>query len=137
MKTRKITNLKRTVVAGLAAFMMLAESITAFACPAAPHDEAGCDCAEGEHDGCILYDEQFVDVDGNITPVNGVSTHILPILCLKHKIVEGYYQTHVKDGKGGCVVKTYESTKCIYCDTIWVGDLYAIAEFTTCTHNVK
>ena len=131
---KNMKNLKKTVVAGLAAFMMLAESVTAFACTEAPHDEANCACAEGEHGDCILFDEQFVDMDGNITPVSGGSGRVL---CFKHKIVEGYFQTHVKDGKGGCVVKTYHSTQCLYCNTIWMGDLFAIDEFTKCTHNVK
>ena len=105
---KNMKNLKKTVVAGLAAFMMLAESVTAFACTEAPH--------------------------GNITPVSGVSGRIL---CFKHKIVEGYFQTHVDNGKGGCTVKTYYSTRCIYCNTIWMGDLYAIDEFTRCPHDLK
>lgn len=133
MKTRKMRNLKRTVVAGLAAFMMLAESVTAFAAPVDAHDE-GCECAE--HGAVILYDEQFVDMEGNITPVSEVTPRFGTI-CPGHRIVEGYYQTHVADGKGGCVVKTYHSTKCVYCDTIWVGDLCSITEFVKCSHDVK
>lgn len=131
---KNMKNLKKTVVAGLAAFMMLAESVTAFACTEAPHDEANCACAEGEHGDCILFDEQFVDMDGNITPVSGGSGRTI---CLKHRIVEGYFQTHVKNDTGGCTVKTYHSTQCVYCNTIWMGDLYAIDRFTTCPHNVK
>lgn len=126
--------MKRTVVAGLAVFMMLAQSVTAFACPAEPHDEVNCECEEGAHGTCVLYDEQFVDMDGNITPVSGISERLI---CLKHKIVEGYFQTHVDNGKGGCTVKTYESTRCIYCNTIWMGGLYAIDEFTRCPHDLK
>lgn len=132
MKNRK--SMKRTVVAGLAVFMMLAQSVTAFACPAEPHDEVNCECEEGAHGTCVLYDEQFVDMDGNITPVSGISERLI---CLKHKIVEGYFQTHVDNGKGGCTVKTYESTRCIYCNTIWMGGLYAIDEFTRCPHDLK
>lgn len=127
--------MKRTVVAGLAAFMMLAQSVTAFACPAEPHDEVNCECEEGAHGTCVLYDEQFVDMDGNITPVSGISGRTL---CFKHRIVEGYFQTHVKDGKGGCTVKTYHSTQCVYCYTIWMGDLCATGRYVTCPHdNVK
>lgn len=121
-------------MAGLAVFMMLAQSVTAFACPAEPHDEVNCECEEGAHGTCVLYDEQFVDMDGNITPVSGISERLI---CLKHKIVEGYFQTHVDNGKGGCTVKTYESTRCIYCNTIWMGGLYAIDEFTRCPHDLK
>lgn len=133
MKTRKMRNLKRTVVAGLAAFMMLAESVTAFAAPVDAHDE-GCECAE--HGAVILYDEQFVDMEGNITPVSDVNSR-LGTICPGHKAVAGYYQTHVADGKGGCVVKTYHSTQCLYCYTIWVGDLCAVDTYVTCSHDVK
>ena len=128
MKVQKMKKMKRTMVAGLVAFMMLAESVTAFA--AEPHD-AGCGCGE-EHGAVILYDEQFVDEDGNITPVSGISEQTI---CLGHRIVEGYYQTHVKDGKGGCTVKTYHSTQCVYCFTIWIGDLRLMAEFAKCPHD--
>nr|WP_300833924.1 hypothetical protein [uncultured Acetatifactor sp.] len=131
MKVQKMKKMKRTMVAGLVAFMMLAESVTAFA--AEPHD-AGCGCGE-EHGAVILYDEQFVDEDGNITPVSGISEQTL---CFKHRIVEGYFQTHVDDGKGGCVVKTYYSTQCVYCYTIWMGDLFSKDEYAKCPHdNVK
>ena len=131
MKVQKMKKMKRTMVAGLVAFMMLAESVTAFA--AEPHD-AGCGCGE-EHGAVILYDEQFVDEDGNITPVSGISEHVI---CLGHRIVEGYFQTHVADGKGGCVVKTYHSTKCVYCDTVWVGALYSTDTYAKCPHdNIK
>lgn len=130
MRTQKMKNWKRSIVAGLAAFMMLAQSVTAFACPA----ETTCGCAEGEHGAAILYEEQFVDLEGNVTPVTGISTRGI---CFKHRIVEGYYQTHVKDGKGGCVVKTYHSTQCVICNTIWMGDLCAIDEAVKCPHNVK
>nr|WP_304578775.1 hypothetical protein [uncultured Acetatifactor sp.] len=131
MKVQKMKKMKRTMVAGLAAFMMLAESVTAFA--AEPHD-AGCGCGE-EHGAVILYDEQFVDEDGNITPVSGISAQVF---CFGHRIVEGYFQTHVADGKGGCVVKTYHSTKCVYCDTVWVGALYSTDTYAKCPHdNIK
>ena len=122
--------MKRTMVAGLAAFMMLAESVTAFACPAEPHD-AGCECGEA-HGAAILYDQQFVDEDGNVTPVSGINPQVF---CPKHRIVEGYYQTHVKNDDGGCTVKTYHGTQCVNCYTIWLGDLYAVTEYVKCPHD--
>lgn len=122
-------SLKRTMVAGLAAFMMLAQSVTAFACPAEAHDECS-ECAE--HGAVILYDEQFVDMDGNVTPVSAVNPRTI---CPGHKVVEGYFQTHVEYGKGGCVVKTYKSTQCLYCHTIWVGDWVATDTYAKCPHD--
>lgn len=129
MKTRKMRNLRKTIVAGFAAFMMLAESLTAFAAPV-EHPEEGC-----TEEGCVchgevLYDEQFVDMDGNIHPV-GPSGRVF---CIKHDIVDGYYQTHVKNDDGGCTVKTYKGKTCIYCHTIWLGDLYSTAKFVKCPH---
>lgn len=130
MRTQKMRHMKKALVAGLAAFMMLAESVTAYACPAEIHDEEHCTCA-GEHGTDMLYDAQFVDEDGNVTPVSGINPRVL---CLKHEIVSGYYQTHVRDGKGGCTVKMYHSTQCVYCNTIWVGDLCAVEENVKCPH---
>ncbi|MCI9570998.1 MAG: hypothetical protein HFH97_00055 [Lachnospiraceae bacterium] len=134
MKTRKMRNFRKAMVAGATAFLMFAESVTAFACPAEPHDETACACGE-EHGAVVLYDEQFVDEEGNITPVSGIQGRVI---CFKHDIISGYFQTHVKNDKGGCTVKTYESTQCIYCNTIWLGDLYEVAEYVKCPHaNVK
>ncbi len=122
------------MVAGATAFLMFAESVTAFACPAEPHDETACACGE-EHGAVVLYDEQFVDEEGNITPASGIQGRVI---CFKHDIISGYFQTHVKNDKGGCTVKTYKSTQCIYCNTIWLGDLCAVDEYTKCPHaNVK
>lgn len=131
MKTQKMRHFGKTVVAGLAAFMMLSQSFTAFACQEAPHGEAG-ECTEHAAAGeAILYDAQFVDEDGNVYPVDGINPQVF---CIKHDIVSGYYQTHVKDDKGGCTVKTYAGTTCIYCNTIWVGDLVNKTVYAKCPH---
>lgn len=122
----------KTVVAGIAAFMMLAQPFTALACTEEAHTEA-LECAE-EHGALgevILYDAQFVDEDGNVYPVEELSPQLF---CIKHEIVSGYFQTHVKDDKGGCTVKTYDSTKCLICDTIWLGDLVNKTVYAKCPH---
>lgn len=132
MKTQKMRHFGKTFVAGLAAFMMLAQPFTAAACPAEAHLD-GEECTE-EHSVLgepIFYDAQFVDEDGNVYPVSEISPQVF---CIGHEKVNGYFQTHVKDGKGGCTVKTYKSVKCVICDTIWVGDLVNISEFVTCPH---
>lgn len=135
MKTRKMRNLRKMFVAGAAAFLLMAESVTAFACPAV-HEEpvAGCTEEGHDHEGCgevILYDEQFVDAEGNIRPASLVNGRVF---CLKHDKVPGYFQTHVKNADGGCTVKTYEGVTCIYCETIWLGDLYATSKYGKCPH---
>lgn len=133
MKTRKMGRFGKTAVAGFAALMMLAESVTAFACPAELPEEV-CTCDEEGHEGCgevILYDEQFVDEEGNIYPAHTVNGRVF---CLGHVKVDGYFQTHVKNDNGGCTVKTYKATQCAYCYTIWLGDLYATSIYPKCIH---
>lgn len=138
MKIRKMGRFGKAAVAGFAALMMLAESVTAFACPAEPQFPEGvCTCGEEGHEGCegcgevILYDEQFVDEEGNIYPSHTISMR-LP--CFKHEKVEGYLQNHYKYDDGSCTVKTYKATTCLICDTIWMGDLVSARKYVTCPH---
>lgn len=56
------------------------------------------------------------------------------VFCIKHDIRPGYFQTHVRDDKGGCTVKTYEGTRCTICNSIWVGDLYSTFTYVKCPH---
>ena len=136
MKTQKTRKFGKAVVAGLAAFMMLAEPFTASACPAEHHADA-VECAVEEHcgvEGEVLYEAQFLDEDGNVYPVSAISPHVF---CISHRKVDGYFQTHIDDGKGGCTVKTYKGVTCVICDTIWVGDLCSVTEFVKCSHDVK
>ena len=53
MKTQKTRKFGKAVVAGLAAFMMLAEPFTASACPAEHHADA-VECAVEEHCGVAV-----------------------------------------------------------------------------------
>lgn len=134
MKTQMIRRFGKTVVASLTAFMMMAQPFTASACTAEPHVDT-CECGE-EHSAelnAIFSDAQFVDEDGNVYPVSGISPQVF---CPGHEKVNGYFQTHVSDGKGGCTVKTYKGVKCVICDTIWLGDLIDISEYAKCPHDI-
>lgn len=134
MKTQMMRRFGKTVVASLAAFMMLAQPFTASACPAEHHvEEAECDEEHSAEGSVILYNAQFVDEDGNVYPVSEISPQVF---CISHRKVDGYYQTHVADGKGGCTVKTYKSVKCVICDTIWLGDLIDISTYAKCPHDI-
>lgn len=79
----------------------------------------------------IQYDSQFVDENGNIYPADETSPYVF---CLKHDIVSGYIQTHVRNSSGGCEVETYKSTRCTNCDTIWVGDWVSTTNYNVCPH---
>lgn len=67
----------------------------------------------------------------NVYPVNSSSPYVF---CIKHDIVSGYFQAHQKDGKGGCIVKIHESTKCLNCNTIWIGAWVKTLMYAECPH---
>lgn len=150
MKAREIKNWKKKVAASVFAVLLMANSLTALAYPDVYHVEVGEEevvkpSIEGEvywaggfsEDGFdvvvadILFDEEFVDMEGNISPVYSISPYVF---CFKHDIVSGYYQTHLRDDNGGCTVKIYESTKCLNCNTIWVGDWVSTYTYAKCPH---
>lgn len=150
MKRKEIKSWKKRLAASVFAGLLVVNSFTAMAYPDVYHVEsssikAGEDSAEGNafwleepiEEGYkdseieVLYEEEFIDMEGNVYPVNASSPYVF---CIKHYIVSGYYQTHVKDAKGGCTVNTYESEKCTICNTIWVGDLYKTSTWTKCPH---
>ena len=132
------------------AVMLFANSLTALAYPdiysvEAIAQETGESSVNGEavwmesdsQDGynvdlsIIQYDRQFVDENGNIYPADETSPYAF---CLKHDIVSGYYQTHVRNSSGGCEVVTYESTRCTNCNTVWVGDKVSTITYDPCPH---
>lgn len=80
---------------------------------------------------CILYDRQFVDGQGNIYEIN---PQMSSYLSCKHTYRSGEYQTHAKDGNGGCKVKIYEAKICTICHEVEVGDLIQSVTFSKCTH---
>ncbi len=131
MKTRKMKLWQKVMASGVLACMLTVNSMTAFACPDGHKAEENAAEAVEEQEPVVLYDSQFVDEEGNVTPV---STHMPRVWCFKHDIVSGYVQTHVKNDKGGCTVKTYEATQCIICNTIWTGDRIRVTTYVTCPH---
>lgn len=150
MKARDVKNWKKKVATGAFALLLMANSLTALAYPDVYHVETeGREVAEEvgngnafwtggfEEEGYnellfdIVYNEEFIDEQGNVSPVYSYSPYVF---CFKHDIVSGYLQTHVEDDKGGCTVKAYESTKCLNCNTIWVGDLVATYIYVKCPH---
>lgn len=150
MNAKAIKNWKKRLAASVFAVLVAANSLTALAYPNVYHvkngdTEVAEDTVEGNafwageqvNDGynkssaAVVYDDEFIDMDGNVSPVNQISPYIF---CIKHDIVSGYYQTHRKNDEGGCTVKIYESTKCLICNTIWVGDLVSTHIYVKCPH---
>lgn len=137
-EAEKITRKRKLLTVSIFALLVFINSLIAFAYPKVQHVEnAVVEAAEDSIDGnnfwsynyveegygapgdVILYDEQFVDDAGRISSI------VIPdenTQCSVHDIVSGYYQKHIENRDGGCVVKTYKCTKCVICDMVWIGD---------------
>lgn len=149
METKKVKAWKKMMAAGAFAVLLFVNSLTALAYPNVFHVdnttvEIAGDVTDGDNSWVfneavsgnggfieeIIYDEQFIDEEGRIYPGGSQGQR----LTCNHNIVSGYFQTHVKDDNGGCTVKRYESTRCMKCDTIWVGDLVSTTIYVKCPH---
>ena len=136
-----------TVVFGLLVFV---DSLTALAYPDVHHvkivvTEAAEDSVAGGnfwkydyvedgysmHTDVILYNEQFVDDGGQIYPIDSGEEQIV---CLEHDIISGIVQIHIKEDDGGCIVETYEGTRCRKCGAVWKGELLRKAKKFPCSH---
>jgi len=150
MKQRKkIGHREKAMAIGVFAFLVFLNSLTALVYPKIHHvKETAIEVAEDAVDGgnfwiydyaidgydvpteIILYNEQFVDSDGAIYPLDSTDEHLS---CSEHDITTGIVQIHVKDGEG-CTVEAYEGTRCTKCGAIWEGDfIHKITEMP-CTH---
>lgn len=153
MGAKEVKRWKKRVAAGVFAALVVMNSFTALAYPDVYHvnsedAEAAADIIEsgafwtGDFAGNgydevqfgVFYEDEFIDMEGNVYPVSGYMPYVF---CLKHDIVSGYLQTHRKDDNGGCTVKTYESTRCTICNSIWVGDLVNTSIWVKCPHDTK
>lgn len=79
----------------------------------------------------VLYDEQFVDDEGNIYPLDCKDESEA---CLEHDEVPGVLQIHLKDNDGSCIIVTYKGTRCIECGIVRKGDFLYKAREALCTH---
>lgn len=150
MSKRMMRGWEKVVAGSVFAIMLLVNSMTAFAYPEVYHmEEPTEETSEIMVDGdifvafdegafdfdfsaeTVLYDEQFIDEAGNIYPVISENARVI---CLKHNVVSGYLQSHVKDDNGGCTIRIYECTRCTICNTIWIGDLVSTHIYVTCPH---
>ena len=135
------------------AFLIFLDSLTALAYPKVHHvKDAAIEMAKDAADGgnfwmydytedgydtskdIILYDEQFVDPNGQIYPIDST---ISEDSCPNHKVISGIVQIHEKDpegGEGGCTLETYEGTRCTECGTVWRGDLLNKTRKIPCIH---
>lgn len=85
---------------------------------------------EGMPAELVPYDNLFVDEKGNVYDLSEGGR----ALCIHDFSVYGTTQSHKRNSNGGCEVKSYESVKCKYCNTIKVGDLISTTTYTKCPH---
>ena len=150
MKAKEVGNWRKGLAAGMFAVLLVANSFTALAYPNVYRvEDEKADVAEDTIDGNafwadgflgdgyrkaiadVVYDDEFIDAEGNVSPITSYAPYVF---CIKHDIVSGYYQTHRKNDAGGCTVKVFESTKCLNCNTIWIGDLFSTTTYVKCPH---
>ena len=151
MKNRKsISNRANVITISIFAFLIFLDSLTALAYPEIDHVKSeNVNVAEDAVDGnnfwmydyaedgydksqdVILYDEQFVDENGEIYPTY---TAIVQEACTEHKTVSGIVQIHEKNSEGGCTLETYEGTRCMECGTVWKGKLLNRTTKIPCIH---
>lgn len=80
-------------------------------------------------DEIVLYDNAFIDEEGNISPVGQAETKA----ACEHRYKNGSVSTHKKSGKG-CVINYYHAKKCTKCSKVIKGDLYRSINSKICTH---
>lgn len=87
---------------------------------------------ESEWTETVLYDEQFVDEEGNIYPItaNQQTTYAV----CNHAYVSGKYQIHTKKTNGGCTVTQYEGQYCNRCGDRISGEVIWKLSYEKCPH---
>ncbi|MBD5514925.1 MAG: M56 family metallopeptidase [Lachnospiraceae bacterium] len=81
----------------------------------------------------ITFDEQFVDMDGNIYPVQcelSVGTYA----SCDHTYVSGQQIIHDKKIDGGCIVKIYSAQRCSKCSNVLIGSRINEISYAVCPH---
>lgn len=151
-ETREIKCKKKILSISIFMFLVFMDSLIVFAYPKVQHVEnavieAAEDVAGGDNfwsynyaeegygmpTNAILYNEQFVDGEGQVFPI------LIPDTCspcTNHDIISGYYQKHIENEDGSCIVETYKCTKCVICDMVWIGDLYFEDVQVICEHGL-
>lgn len=78
----------------------------------------------------VYYDSQFIDEEGNVYPVEEISTHE----ACTHTYVSGTYAEHARLNNGGCTYTTFSAQRCSKCGNLIVGDMIYSTTYTVCPH---
>lgn len=80
----------------------------------------------------VLYDNQFVDEEGNIYPV--YEGEVVAYETHTHKWLSGEQQEHKTDANGGCTMTVYASTYCPTCRMAGEKTFICETRFAVCIH---
>lgn len=78
----------------------------------------------------ILYDDQFIDEEGNVYPV----PELMPHRGCNHNYVSGTEILHGKKSDGSCVVEEYRAQRCDICGAVIRGSLISSHYYAVCPH---
>lgn len=79
----------------------------------------------------IVYDEQFVDEDGNIYNLAGEPQVYADCT---HNYVSGQKVKHEVNRQGGCTVTVYKAQRCTLCGNVVLGDIISTTNYPVCPH---
>lgn len=80
----------------------------------------------------ILYENQFIDEEGNIYPI----LEEIPGTArgCSHDYVSGTAKKHYKTSDGGCEVTVYRAQRCSKCGTVIAGEILNVITYQVCPH---
>ena len=81
----------------------------------------------------ILYEEQFIDTQGNIFPVKDTVDESLYRSC-NHNYVSGTEYWHTKNSDGSCKLTAYSTERCSKCDDVVRGNRLYEGNYDICPH---
>lgn len=81
----------------------------------------------------IIYDKQFVDMEGNIYPYPDEDTLTTYRSC-SHYFVSGTSTEHNSYSDGSCKVRQYRAQRCDICGYVIRGDLISTTIYVVCPH---
>lgn len=81
----------------------------------------------------LQSDNFFTDDIGNIYDISGSGMNNR-IICVHNYFTHGTWNKHEKDGKGGCVIKSYDAFLCSKCSNVKVGKLKNVIIYKLCPH---
>ena len=81
----------------------------------------------------ILYEEQFIDTQGNIFPVKDTVDENLYRSC-NHNYVSGTTCRHTKNSNGSCVIIAYSTERCSKCGDVVRGNRLYETNYDICPH---